>query len=117
MELFPGLRRWTASVWRSELTADSSFFLNRRIAVTLMFSLGLCGLLPRHSGGALKEIADPQSETNQSIHDMIALAVEKRILTDDRPRCTREVAKAGNKAIHDPEMCNRNYSPEKVKKT
>jgi hypothetical protein len=64
--------------------------------------------------GALKEIADPQSKTNQSIHDMIALAVEKRILTDDRPRCTREVAKTGNKAIHDPEMFNRNYSPEKV---
>jgi hypothetical protein len=43
--------------------------------------------------GALKEIADPQSETSQSIHDMIALAVEKRILTGDRPRCTRAVAK------------------------
>jgi hypothetical protein len=43
--------------------------------------------------GALKEIADPQSETSQSIHDMIALAVEKRILTGDGPRCTRAVAK------------------------
>jgi hypothetical protein len=64
--------------------------------------------------GALKEIADPGSETNQSIHDMIAVAVEKRILTDVRPRCAREVAKAGNRAIHDPEMFNRDYSPEKV---
>jgi hypothetical protein len=64
--------------------------------------------------GALKEIADPRSETNQSIHDMIAVAVEKNILTEDRPRCAREVAKAGNKAIHDPEMFNRDYSPEKV---
>ena len=64
--------------------------------------------------GALKEVADPHSETNQSIHDMIAVAVEKRLLTDDRPRCAREVAKAGNKAIHDPEMFNRDYSPEKV---
>jgi hypothetical protein len=66
--------------------------------------------------GALKEVADPHSETNQSIHDMIAVAVEKRLLTDDRPRCAREVAKAGNKAIHDPEMFNRDYSPEKVEK-
>jgi len=64
--------------------------------------------------GALKEVADPQSETNQSIHDMIALAVEKSILTADRPRCAREVAKAGNRAIHDPEMFDRDYSPEKV---
>jgi len=64
--------------------------------------------------GALKEVADPQSETNQSIHDMIALAVEKGILTADRPRCAREVAKAGNRAIHDPEMFDRDYSPEKV---
>jgi hypothetical protein len=47
---------------------------------------------------------------------MIALAVEKRILTDDRPRCTRNVAKAGNKATHDPEMFNRNYSLGKVGK-
>jgi hypothetical protein len=64
--------------------------------------------------GALKEVADPQSETNGSIHDMIAVAVEKGILTDDRPRCAREVAKAGNKAIHDPEMFDRDYSAEKV---
>ena len=64
--------------------------------------------------GALKEVADPQSETNQSIHDMIAVAVEKSILTDVRPRCAREVAKAGNRAIHDPEMFDRDYSPEKV---
>jgi hypothetical protein len=64
--------------------------------------------------GALKEVADPQSETNQSIHDMVALAVEKRLLTDVRPRCAREVAKAGNRAIHDPEMFDRDYSPEKV---
>jgi hypothetical protein len=64
--------------------------------------------------GALKEIADPQSETNHSIHDMLGMAVEKQLLTDVRPRCAREVAKAGNKAIHDPEMFNRDYSPEKV---
>ena len=64
--------------------------------------------------GALKEIADPHSETNQSIHDMIAVAVEKRLLTDVRPRCAREVAKAGNRAIHDPEMFDRDYSAEKV---
>jgi len=64
--------------------------------------------------GALKEIADPQSETNQSIHDMIAVAVEKRLLTDVRPRCAREVSKAGNRAIHDPEMFERDYSAEKV---
>jgi hypothetical protein len=64
--------------------------------------------------GALKEIADPQSETNQSIHDMIAVAMEKSLLTDDRPRCAREVAKAGNKAIHDPEMFHRDYSAEGV---
>jgi len=64
--------------------------------------------------GALKEVADPQSETNQSIHDMIAVAVEKRLLLDDRPRCAREVAKAGNRAIHDPEMFDRDYSPEEV---
>ncbi len=64
--------------------------------------------------GALKEVADPQSETNQSIHDMIAVAVEKRLLTDVRPRCAREVAKAGNRAIHDPEMFERDYSAEKV---
>jgi hypothetical protein len=64
--------------------------------------------------GALKEVADPQSETNQSIHDMIAMAVEKRLLVDDRPRYAREVAKAGNRAIHDPEMFDRDYSPEKV---
>ena len=64
--------------------------------------------------GALKEVADPQSETNHSIHDMLVMAVEKHLLTDVRPRCAREVAKAGNKAIHDPEMFNRDYSPEKV---
>jgi hypothetical protein len=64
--------------------------------------------------GALKEIADPRNDTNQSIHDMIAVAVEKRLLTDDRPRCARDVAKAGNKAIHDPEMFHRDYSPENV---
>ncbi len=64
--------------------------------------------------GALKEVADPHSETNQSIHEMIAMAVEKGILTDDRPRCAREVAKAGNRAIHDPEMFDRDYSAEKV---
>ena len=64
--------------------------------------------------GALKEVADPQSETNHSIHDMLGMAVEKHLLTDVRPRCAREVAKAGNKAIHDPEMFNRDYSPEKV---
>jgi len=64
--------------------------------------------------GALKEVADPQSETKQSIHDMIALALEKSILTADRPRCAREVSKAGNRAIHDPEMFDRDYSPERV---
>jgi Domain of unknown function (DUF4145) len=64
--------------------------------------------------GALKEVVDPHNETSQSIHDMIAGAVEKGILTDNRPRCVREVAKAGNRAIHDPEMFNRDYSPEKV---
>jgi hypothetical protein len=64
--------------------------------------------------GALKEIADPRSETNQSIHDMIAVAMEKSLLTDDRPRCARDVAKAGNKAIHDPEMFHRDYSAEGV---
>jgi hypothetical protein len=64
--------------------------------------------------GALKEVADPQSETNGSIHDMIVIAVEKRLLTDDRLRCAREVAKAGNRAIHDPEMFDRDYSAEKV---
>jgi hypothetical protein len=64
--------------------------------------------------GALKEVADPQSETNRSIHDMIAMAVEKRLLVDDRPRYAREVTKAGNRAIHDPEMFDRDYSPEKI---
>jgi len=64
--------------------------------------------------GALKEIADPQGETSQSIHDMIAVAMEKSLLTDDRPRCARDVAKAGNKAIHDPEMFHRDYSAERV---
>ena len=64
--------------------------------------------------GALKEVADPRSETNQSIHEMIGMAVEKSILTDDRPRCAREVAKAGNRAIHDHEMFDRDYSAEKV---
>jgi hypothetical protein len=64
--------------------------------------------------GALKEVVDPDSETNRSIHDMIAVAVEKNVLTDDRPRCAREVAKAGNRAIHDPEMFDRDYSAEKV---
>jgi hypothetical protein len=39
--------------------------------------------------GALKETADPQGETSQSIHDMIAVAVEKRLLTADRPRFAR----------------------------
>jgi hypothetical protein len=66
--------------------------------------------------GALKEVADPRNETNHSIHDMVAVAVEKRILTDVRPRCAREVAKAGNRAIHDPEMFERDYSPEKVER-
>jgi hypothetical protein len=64
--------------------------------------------------GALKEVADPRSETNGSIHDMIVVAVEKRLLTDDRPRCAREVAKGGNRAIHDPEMFDRDYTPEKI---
>jgi Domain of unknown function (DUF4145) len=64
--------------------------------------------------GALKEVVDPESETNRSIHDMIAIAVEKSVLTDDRPRRAREVAKAGNRAIHDPEMFDRAYSAEKV---
>jgi len=64
--------------------------------------------------GALKEVADPHSETNQSIHEMVTMAAEKAILTDDRPRCAREVAKAGNRAIHDPEMFDRDYSAEKV---
>jgi hypothetical protein len=64
--------------------------------------------------GALKEVVDPESETNRSIHDMIAVAVEKNMLTDERPRCAREVAKAGNRAIHDPEMFDRDFSPEKV---
>jgi hypothetical protein len=64
--------------------------------------------------GALKEIADPQSETTQSIHEMVAAAAEKGLLSGNGPRCAREVAKAGNKAIHDPEMFDRAYSPEKV---
>jgi hypothetical protein len=64
--------------------------------------------------GALKEMVDPASDTNRSIHDMVAVAVEKHVLTDVRPRCAREVAKAGNKAIHDPEMFDRDYSAEKV---
>jgi len=64
--------------------------------------------------GALKEVVDPRSETNQSIHEMIGVAVEKNILSGDRPRCVREVAKAGNKAVHDPEMFNRDYSAGKV---
>ncbi len=64
--------------------------------------------------GALKEVADPQAQTNQSIHDMIGVAVEKHLLTEDRPRCAREVAKAGNRAIHDPGMFDRDYSAEKV---
>jgi len=64
--------------------------------------------------GALKEVVDPDSETNRSIHDMIGVAVEKNVLTDDRPRCAREIAKAGNRAIHDPEMFDRDYSAEKV---
>ena len=64
--------------------------------------------------GALKEVVDPDSETNRSIHDMITVAVEKKVLADDRPRCAREVAKAGNRAIHDPEMFDRDYSAEKV---
>jgi len=63
---------------------------------------------------ALKEVADPQSETNQSVHEMVAMAVEKRLLVDDRSRCAREVAKAGNRAIHDPEMFDRDYSAEKI---
>jgi hypothetical protein len=64
--------------------------------------------------GALKEVVDPDSETNRSIHDMIGVAVEKNVLTDDRPRCAREIAKAGNRAIHDPEMFDRDYSAERV---
>jgi len=64
--------------------------------------------------GALKEVADPRSETNQSIHDMVAVALERGILSGDRPRYAREVAKAGNRAIHDPEMFDRDYSSEKV---
>ena len=64
--------------------------------------------------GALKEVVDPDSETNRSIHDMIGVAVEKSVLTDDRPRCAREIAKAGNRAIHDSEMFDRDYSAEKV---
>jgi hypothetical protein len=64
--------------------------------------------------GALKEVADPRNETNQSIHDMIGVAMEKNLLTDVRPRCAREVAKAGNRAIHDPEMFERDYSAEKI---
>jgi hypothetical protein len=64
--------------------------------------------------GALKEVVDPESETNRTIHDMVAVAVEKGLLTDARPRCAREVAKAGNRAIHDPEMFGRDYSPERV---
>jgi hypothetical protein len=64
--------------------------------------------------GALKEVADPRNETNQSIHDMVALAVEKGLLTEVRPRCAREVAKAGNRAIHDPEMFDRDYSADRV---
>jgi len=64
--------------------------------------------------GALREVVDPHNQTNRSIHDMVATAEEKRILTEDRPRCTREVAKAGNRAIHDPEMFDRDYSPEKI---
>jgi Domain of unknown function (DUF4145) len=66
--------------------------------------------------GALKEVVDPENETSRSIHDMIAVAVEKKILTEDSPRCAREVAKAGNRAIHDPEMFDRDYSAEEVEK-
>jgi hypothetical protein len=64
--------------------------------------------------GALREVVDPASETNHSIHDMVVMADEKHILTDDRLRCAREVAKAGNKAIHDPELFDRDYSPHKI---
>jgi hypothetical protein len=64
--------------------------------------------------GALKEVADPQNETNQSIHDMIGVAVEKHLLTDEGSRWAREVAKAGNRAIHDPGMFDRDYSVAKV---
>lgn len=67
--------------------------------------------------GALREVVDPDSETNHSIHDMVAMAEEKSILMDDGPRCAREVAKAGNKAIHDPESFSRDYSPDKVQET
>jgi hypothetical protein len=64
--------------------------------------------------GALREVVDPGSDTNHSIHDMVALADEKHILTNDRLRCAREVAKSGNRAIHDPELFDRDYSPQKV---
>jgi hypothetical protein len=66
--------------------------------------------------GALREVADPKNETNHSIHDMVAAAAETGLLTEERPRCAREVAKAGNRAIHDPEMFVRDYTVEKVEK-
>ena len=115
MESFPALRRWTA--WASKSLPNRRVqFLFEEAHRCYLYGFHLaCAVFCRAIlEGALKEVVDPQSETNQSIHDMIGVAVEKSLLTDDRPRCAREVAKAGNRAIHDPEMFDRDYSAEKV---
>ena len=53
--------------------------LKRPIAVICMdFHLACAVFCRAILEGALKEVADPESETSQSIHDMIAVAVEKQ---------------------------------------
>jgi hypothetical protein len=63
---------------------------------------------------ALKEIVDPDKRTNGKIYSMIELAEENGRLSDDRPFFAREVDKAGNLAIHEPEKFDRRYSAEQL---
>jgi hypothetical protein len=63
--------------------------------------------------GALRE-AVPADKELRTIYALVEVARKKGALTGDRPKCAREVDKAGNLAIHEPDKFDRDYSAEKV---
>jgi hypothetical protein len=63
--------------------------------------------------GALREAVKADKEL-RTIYSLVEVARKKGALTGDRPQCAREVDKAGNLAVHEPDRFDRDYSAERV---
>jgi Domain of unknown function (DUF4145) len=63
--------------------------------------------------GALREAVQADKEL-RTIYALVEVARKKGALTGDRPKCARDVDKAGNLAIHEPDKFDKYYSAEKV---